>query len=183
MSRLRERPAMTRRPGPPEDPQAHERMRAILDGHKGRIEALTHRGAVMNSPTSAAGDVEVRDRNTPQRHGSGVEPQGLEAQATQPVATPFVQLPMGYDPKADPPALEWLSPVQHPNGEATQTSSGGAYTVFARRTPQGIAYIARHGLDALGASRESAQNAREMCERHYREACDGYTGALEAKEC
>lgn len=85
--------------------------------------------------------------------------------------TPIVQLPMGYDPKADPPALEWFKPVQHPNGEATQTSAGGAYAVFGRRTPQGFAYIARHGLDALGVSRESAQNAREMCERHFMNAC------------
>lgn len=142
---MRERQPMIRRPSPPEDPQAQDRMRVILDGHKGRIEA-----SIASGPAGQeAGEVR------------GIPPAGK---------TPLVQLPMGYDPKADPPALEWLTPVQHPNGEATQTSSGGAYAVFARRTPQGIAYVARHGLDALGVSRESAQNAREMCERHFMKA-------------
>ena len=49
----------------------------------------------MNSPTSAAGDAEVRDRNSPQRHGTGAVPQGMEAQATQPSAAPITLLKHG----------------------------------------------------------------------------------------
>lgn len=144
---MRPRPEMTRRPGPPEDPQAHERMRAILDGHKDRIEA-----SIASGPAGQeAGEVR------------GVPPAGK---------TPLVQLPMGYDPKADPPTLEWLTPVQHPNGEATQTSSGGAYAVFARRTPQGIAYVARHGLNVLGTCK-TAVDARAKCLLHFVETCEG----------
>lgn len=174
---MRERPAMTRRPGPPEDPQAHERMRAILDGHKGRIET----SRVEQRSARVAHNHEVAGSNpAPATTSIASGPAGQEAGEVRGVPpagkTPLVQLPMGYDPKADPPALEWLTPVQHPNGEAAQTSSGGAYAVFARRTPQGIAYIARHGLDALGVSRESAQNAREMCERHYAKVCGADNG-------
>lgn len=44
----------------------------------------------MNSPTSAAEDVEVRDRNSPQRHGTGAVPQGGEAQATRHPAAPTI---------------------------------------------------------------------------------------------
>lgn len=48
----------------------------------------TKRSEVMNPPASAAQGAEARNLNMLQRHGSGVEPQGMEAQATQPSATP-----------------------------------------------------------------------------------------------
>jgi hypothetical protein len=51
---------------------------------------ITTRGEVMNPPESAAEGSEARNLNTPQRHGSGAEPQGGEAQATQHPAAPSV---------------------------------------------------------------------------------------------
>jgi hypothetical protein len=156
----------------------------------------------MNSPVSAAQGTEVRDRNTPQHHGSGVEPQGLEAQATRPVATPsFTEqqeilraltgapplpeypqdpappleaitqapvMPQGYVPES--PVLEWLEPMRHPNGEATQISSGGQYEVAGRRCSDGFTFIARHGLDILGTCK-TAVDARARCLLHYLEQC------------
>jgi hypothetical protein len=80
-------------------------------------------------------------------------------------------VPASY--KAEPAKLEWLAPVAHPNGEKTQVSTGGQYAVLGRRTPEGFVFIARHGLNALGASKESAENARAMCQRHYEKACIG----------
>lgn len=64
----------------------------MTDAHP-TTETITNRGEVMNPPVPAARGTEARNLNTPQRHGSGVEPQGMEAQATQPSATPFQ---MGY---------------------------------------------------------------------------------------
>lgn len=78
---------------------------------------------------------------------------------------PIVQLPAGYDPKADPPALEWLTPVKD-----CQISAGGAYEVRARRSGGGWIFRACHGLDVLGESFE-AQAARDACVAHYTKAC------------
>lgn len=77
-------------------------------------------------------------------------------------------VPQGVKP--EPPTLEWFKPVQHPNGEATQDSSGGSYAVFGRRSPRGFTFIARYGLDVLG-SFSSAQEARDCCGAHYTRAC------------
>ena|SRR5271154_591297 len=80
-------------------------------------------------------------------------------------------VPAGY--VDEPATLEWLSPISHANGEKTQISSGGQYEVHGRRTPDGFVFVAKHGLDAIGASKESAESARAMCQRHYQKACEG----------
>ena len=56
----------------------------------------------MNPPASAAQDAEARNLNMPQRHGSGAEPQGSEAQATRHSAAPIL--------------LEWLDPAPGSRG-------------------------------------------------------------------
>ncbi len=76
-------------------------------------------------------------------------------------------LPTGYDPKADPPTLEWLSPVR-----GVQISTGGAYEVSGSRSGEGYTFVARHGLNVLGSFCE-AQAARECCLAHYVAACLG----------
>ena len=65
---------------------------ARLSGHPctacdGTGEVI-HRGEVMNPPASAAEGAEAGNLSTPQRSGSGADPQGMEAQATQPSAAP-----------------------------------------------------------------------------------------------
>jgi hypothetical protein len=82
--------------------------------------------------------------------------------------TQTVTVPQGVDTT---PILEWYKPVRHANGEATQTSTGGAYAVFGRRSPSGFVFIAKRGLDCLGAPQATAEAAREICLAHLREAC------------
>lgn len=84
--------------------------------------------------------------------------------------TQTVTLPNGY--VAEPPTLEWLTPINHPNGEKTQISAGGQYEVCGRRCPEGFTFIARHGLNVLGTAR-TAQDARTKCLLHLVEACGG----------
>ena len=96
-----------------------------------------------------------------------VDPQGPAPPIKAITAAPVI--PAGYVDA--PPKLEWLSPITHANGEKTQISQGGAYEVLGRRTPGGFVFIAKHGLDSLGASKVAAENAREMCQRHYEKAC------------
>jgi hypothetical protein len=83
---------------------------------------VTHRGAVMNPPEPAAQGSEARNRNTPQRHGSGAEPQGGEVQATQPLAAP----------------IEWGKPVVTSPGAACLRSLCGRYRIN-RVTSQALA--------------------------------------------
>lgn len=68
-------------------------------------------------------------------------------------------------PLADP--LVWLTPVRHANTEATQTSRCGRYAVFGRRSPEGFVFIARAGLESLGAPQKTAEAARAICEKHH----------------
>jgi hypothetical protein len=63
-------------------------LEGISEGVRIAKEKLHHRGEVMKPPGSAAEGPEVGHLNMPQRHGSGAEPQGMEAQATQPSAAP-----------------------------------------------------------------------------------------------
>jgi hypothetical protein len=79
-------------------------------------------------------------------------------------------MPQDYTPES--PVLEWLEPMRHPNGEATQISSGGQYEVAGRRCPDGFTFIARHGLDILGTCR-TAVDARARCLLHYIEQANG----------
>lgn len=131
---MRERPAMTRRSGPPEDPQAFTRMQE-------RLRQLTDGKPVPQ--------VYPDEPNKP-----------VQAVAQRPC------LPTGYDPKADPPTLEWLSPVR-----GVQISTGGAYEVRASRSGERWAFTPMRGLDALGGPYTTAQEAREVAEAHYRESC------------
>lgn len=78
--------------------------------------------------------------------------------------TQAVQLPMGY--VAEPPKLEWLTPVKD-----CQISLGGAYEVRARRSFGGWTFVAYRGLDVLGEPHTTAQGARDQCQAHYRESC------------
>lgn len=79
-------------------------------------------------------------------------------------------MPQGHSPA--PPVLEWLKPMQHPNGEATQISTGGTYEIAGRRGPDGFTFTARHGLNVLGACR-TAVDARAKCLLHYVEMAEG----------
>jgi hypothetical protein len=92
-------------------------------------------------------------------------------EANQPVKpiTQTVTVPNGY--VAEPPVLEWHKPVRHANGEATQTSTGGSYAVFGRRSPSGFVFIAKRGLDSLGAPQTTAEAARDICLAHHVESC------------
>jgi hypothetical protein len=102
--------------------------------------------------------------------GADPLPQVYPDERNQPVKpiTRVVTLPAGFH--VEPLVLEWLEPMNHPNGEKTQVSAGGAYEVAGRRCPEGFIFIARHGLDVLG-SFPGAQAARECCDAHYRRAC------------
>jgi hypothetical protein len=98
-----------------------------------------------------------------------VDPQG-PAPPLEPVsAAPVV--PDGY--VAEPPTLEWLSPINHACGEKTQVSAGGQYEILGRRTPQGFLFIAKRGLDTLGSSKVSAEEARQICSKHHGDSCNG----------
>jgi hypothetical protein len=89
-------------------------------------------------------------------------------QSVKPI-TQTVQRPEGY--VAELPTLQWLSPINHACGEKTQISEGGRYEILGRRTPEGFVFIAKCGLDTLGNSRISAQEARDMCQGHYLAMC------------
>jgi hypothetical protein len=82
--------------------------------------------------------------------------------------TPVV--PNGYKP--EPPRIEWRPATQHANGEASQVSEGGTYSVLGRRTPEGFRYYSRHGIAQLG-THMTATDARTRCLLHLIEACEG----------
>ena len=104
--------------------------------------------------------------------GADPLPQVYPDERNQPVKpiTRRVRLPEGTKAYAEDTALEWLEPMNHPNGEKTQVSAEGAYEVSGRRCPQGFIFIARHALDVLG-SFPGAQMARECCRTHFQTAC------------
>jgi hypothetical protein len=149
---------MTRRPGPPEDPQAQDRMKWILAQRTANFVPKTS----VDKKLIEAGHLKPTER-LDVSSGEIIAPSNEGAKAD---VTPFVQLPMGYDPKADPHALEWLTPVKD-----CQISSGGAYEVRARRSSGGWTFVAYRGLDVLGEPQATAQAARDIALAHYREAC------------
>lgn len=71
-----------------------------------------------------------------------------------------------------PSALEWSKPIVFVNGEGNLISTTGAYEVHKRFTSKGrYDYTARRGLDALGPSRETADEAKRDCQDHFRSQC------------
>jgi hypothetical protein len=131
-----------------------------LDVSSGEIFAPSNEGlkADMERLKELTGDREPIAQIEPGRPNDPVE-----------LITRTPVVPQGY--VAEPPVIEWLTPVRHANGEATQTSGGGQYAVFGRRGPQGFTFQARHGLSLVGSPCKTAADARMKCLLHFAEAC------------
>jgi len=164
---------MQRRPQVQSSPEEAQRD---IDRMKRTLQLRSSPKPRVGSTAAPAGDEAAGDSLEQQQELLGrltaapplpVDPQG-PAPPLEPITAAPVR-PQGY--VDEPPTLEWLSPITHANGEKTQISQGGAYEVLGRRTPAGFVFIAKHGLDSLGASKVAAENAREMCQRHYEKAC------------
>jgi hypothetical protein len=124
----------------------------------------------------ASGEISATSNEGAKRDNAEAEPRetSVREALSQPLGTsaPLVQLPAGYDPKADAPTLEWLPVQQHANGEATQVSTGGTYSVLGRRTPEGFRYYSRHGISPLG-THMTATDGRTRCLLHHIEQASG----------
>lgn len=178
---MRTRPAMTRREVPRGTEEESQReIEAMFRKLGGRVKAKVsiasgpasqEAGGVCGSPL-AEKTASLTDQQELLRTLSGASAleQTYRDEPNRPLEKITVKPVVLQGVKPEPPTLEWFKPVQHPNGEATQDSSGGSYAVFGRRSPRGFTFIARHGLDVLG-SFSSAQEARDCCGAHYMRAC------------